>query len=455
MSQKGESFSSVTKTTADGSANNLRPSFNPARRNQEKRPTKDQAVVLTTANPTNIHITPYYAYIRAVANVVGAQHILAASKIPGSKFCIFMSSQEIAKKFIEENSTLQVNNIDFLVSPYVQPAAKLVLCNTFPFIPNYIFEEALDKILDRTVLFISPMKDMSMGFLDKEYSNISFFKRYIFIQSTESKDIVIPDYIIVTYEGNSYRVYLEIENKCKKCQGPHPTNKCPSNQDPQEVKQNLEIRLNKAKQSTNKQVDNIHTNTPPSKEINIPVNTELSGIQPIQQVNITQDANLLMEIENIPFVQTEPLRDIGENKNEDTFEGTIFTPTTPINENNKRLLVPSPSAAQQKTKKSQISEEEEILEISSAILIDRADIMIDPHEITRLWMELKGKQNKKDILHNNTFSISDLYQIFEALYQHPNMPKNYKIRAKKIAAILYADQMSDHSDSASVRSLTD
>lgn len=429
MSQTDKTFSSVTKNTIDSCATQ-RPTYI-HNASQEKRPTKEQAVVLTAADPSNIHDTPYYAFIRAVANIVGAQHIVAASKIPGSKFCIFLSTVDLAKKFQDENPIIKVNELDFTVSPYIQPAAKLVLCNTWPFIPNHVFEETLDKVLDRSIKFISPMKDMSMGFLDKEFSNIAFFKRFVFIQSMDSREMVIPDYIIVTYEGISYKVYLEIENKCKKCQGPHPANKCTVI--PQDDgKRNLKLRLDQAKEKTttssliiplSNQNNTLETKTTELKDQN-------KNRAPI---DFEKDDEHLMEAENHQSI----------------------TPTTPTNENNKRVIEPSPTASQPQFKKTgPMEEEEEIFAIASDILTIRPEIMLDPQEIARLWMDLKGKQNKKEILNNFNGHDADLFQVFEGIHQHPSTAKSYKNRAKKIAALLYAGD-SEASDSSSLKSTTE
>lgn len=449
MSQKVEMFSSVTKSNLDGPVHTQRPSYNATRRTQEKRPTKDQAIVLTTADPGNLHVTPYYTFIRAVANIVGPQNILAASKIPGSKFCIFLSSQELAKKFQEDNPTIQVNDIEFHVSPYIQPAAKLVLCNTWPFIPNSVFEEALDRALDRAIMFISPIKDVAMGFLDKEYRGIAFFKRYIFIQSTDSKNIVIPDYLIVTYEGTTYKVYLEIENKCKKCQGPHPANKCPTDQTSGEQENSdLQIRLNKVKESSY-----------PSPII--PINKDTDIIEDTNQLEPQPTHQSNQNEENIKILTKEQETYQNNNEEQHLMEITeetnpTLTPKTPINENNKRIIEQSPTE-EPKFKKSGKNEEEEIFEISSNILNTRPDIMIDPQEITRLWMDLKGKQNKRDILQNfNHLHSADLFHIFDGIQQHPDTPKNYRNRAKKIATLLYEHESDASVDSSnSLNSQTD
>lgn len=135
---------------------NLHPPFNPSRKSPEKRPTKEQAVILSCTEPDHILKTPFYLFVRAVGSIEGANNINSASRIPGPKFCVFLQTQDLAKKLQDEHPTIQVNYYHFTLSPYTQPAAKLVLCNTWPIIPNSVFEEALDKNLDRQIHFISP-----------------------------------------------------------------------------------------------------------------------------------------------------------------------------------------------------------------------------------------------------------------------------------------------------------
>ncbi|KAI5721688.1 hypothetical protein M8J77_000515 [Diaphorina citri] len=436
-----QTFSSVVSGVEDS---NLRPRFNPSRRSEEKRPTKDQAIVLSTTETSGASSIPYYAFTRAVGEIVGPKNVTHASKIPGSKFCIFLSSAELAKKFQTEHPNIQVNEIQFNVSPYIQPAAKLVLCNVWPFLPNYIFEEALDKTLDRTIQFISPIRDVGMGFLDKEYNNVCFFKRYVFIQSTESKEIIVPDYIIVTYEGNPYKVYLEIENKCKFCHEPHPTNKCPTKHTP-----DLTLRLDKAKSTReNNQPINI-SNTPQETTINNEIqeqtDQEMQGVTPDEQ-DTTQLQSEPSESNNEAIVA-----EVMKSMLTPTQEETFCIPDAPLSENKRRLSEFSQQTNQPQPKKTPNTEEEEIYPIITDILKTEPLILIDPQELTRLWCEMKNAKNKLEIIKNYNFNNNDLITIFHALTNHPEASKKYKTRAKKITSILYAEE-SELSDKSSIAS---
>ncbi|KAI5740122.1 hypothetical protein M8J76_000660 [Diaphorina citri] len=444
-----QTFSSVVQVNLPGGTN-LRPSFNPAKRStNEKRPSKDQAITLSSPQPDHVLNTPYYMFIRAVGNVLGPHNIVAASKIPGSKFCIFLSSQELAKKFQTENPTLEVNNIQFNVSLYSQPAAKLVLCNTWPFLPNHVFEEALDRHIDRNILFISPIKDMTMGFLDKEYSKINFFKRYLFIQSADSQEIKIPDHMFVTHEGMSYKIFLEIENKCKICQEPHPTNKCPTKVPTD--KPNLNERLEQARM-TRMQVDQETSQISPISPLNKDI-TEIPSKQEIIPPTLTLELNQENEKEtqNVNDSSDIDTSSTQDDVNVDQVPSDNFrTPSTPKNENNKRVITPSPSHTQPQPKKSK-DESKEILKITTQILKDRTDIMIEPQDFTRLWIELKNSKKQKEILYNHNYKNDELLPIFQAISNYPDLAKNMRARSKKIESMLI-DEVTDISDTSSISS---
>lgn len=413
---------------------NQRPAFNLSKKQNEKRPTKKQAVVLSTTNPNDIHNTPYHVFIRSVAAVVGATNIVAASKIPGSKFCIFFNSEELAKTFQSEHPTIQVNEIQFSVSLYLQPAAKLLLCNIWPFLPNSILEETLDNVLDRSIQFISPIKDVAMGFLDREYSNISFFKRYLFIQS--EKEIRVPDHMFVTYEGNSYKIYLEIENRCKICNEPHSTNKCPNKQPAK--RSELDTRLEQAKNSQSQQ----NIENPPSI-IPLPAGNLGIGNKDIEAF-LEKEYSMAVE-DKEPNDENNTILISEENQN----NPSQSIPKTPINQNSKRMIDFSPQASQPQTKKMLNEEEEQILTLLTDVLKNQPSISIEPQEVTRLWSDLKNCSNKTKVIQEHNLKTQDLYTIFKALSNHESAPNKYKKRAKKIASVLFSPDDTDVSDTGS------
>uniref|UniRef100_A0A8D8Q4Z9 Uncharacterized protein n=1 Tax=Cacopsylla melanoneura TaxID=428564 RepID=A0A8D8Q4Z9_9HEMI len=445
-----QSYTSVLVSNTQQADPNIRPIFNPTRRkNAEKRPTKDQAILLSTEDGAVFNTIPFHSFIRAVGGIVGPSNILHASKVPGNKFCIFLNNVELAKEFQSNNPIIQVNETPFSVSLYLQPASKLMMCNVWPFIPNYVLEEALDKVMARSVQFISPIKDVTMGFLDKEYSNISFFKRFIFIQSTDSTEIKIPDHLFVMFEGTSYKIYLEIENRCKHCSEPHPTNKCPKKQ-PAE-KSELSIRLELAKTTQNQ---NQEQNTPAI----VPLENQGNNQPTSQQVILGDETeNVEMEIQrDETMTENDQVGNNNNNSVNDTQENqneTFTVPSTPKNANNKRMIEYSPNNTQPQTKKVLQNEEEEICTIISDILGNEPAIMLEPKEVTRLWCELKGAKNKKDIIQSFNFSNSDLLTIFQAVSKHPDAPKKYKVRAKKIETLIFTEE-SEFSDSGSAISQT-
>lgn len=296
----------------------------------------------------------------------------------------------------------------------------------------------------------------------------AFFKRYVFIQSTESKEILVPDHIIVTYEGSSYKVYLEIENKCKICHEPHPTNKCPTKHNTE--KSDLTLRLDKAKLTQNNQnnqtgitpierqentTNNQNTDTETNESPNDQEMQEVSDVtqnesNPTQGQETETENTYKANPDNSQPQQTQQATDADMTEELTTQNDTFCSPRTPVNENNKRVIERSPSQIQPQAKKLITTEEkEEIYNVLSDILKNEPTITIDPQELTHLWCELKNSKNKLDIIKNYNFSNADLYKIFHALTRHPNIAKNYKARAKKIKSVIYVESISDFSDESS------
>lgn len=120
-----------------------------------------------------------------------------------------------------------------------------------------------------------------MGFMDKEYNKVNFFKRFVFIQSIESKEIRIPDHIFVSYEGMSFKIFLEIENKCKLCQEAHSNLKLPTRAPTEKV--DLNARLDQVR-TTHMQVD-VEEIQPSTPSAPAPTPTPGNDPPPTQEVN--------------------------------------------------------------------------------------------------------------------------------------------------------------------------
>lgn len=159
--------------------------------------------------------------------------IISASKISNKRICIYVDSEDTANTFIEKIGQLTVNNNTFKVRKLVAQSRRIILSNVHTCIPNSLILEALHEANIKTTSAIHDLhigvssSSISQADLDK-YKHITSFRRAVYIE--DSNDQTIPVSILINYESESYRIFLNQNEHlvCHLCKSTsHSSNQCP------------------------------------------------------------------------------------------------------------------------------------------------------------------------------------------------------------------------------------
>lgn len=233
-SQRGEPEQSI-QNTENHNPNN-KQSYSNITKNIFKYPKKEQGIILNAAEGIKIK-----EYIYAVGNLVDPKNILAASRLSNERICIYLSSKTLVDELLKNQQSIEIGEHKINMRRLITPSKKIILSNVCPTIPNEIIEQSLQNL---NIKCTSPIYLIKAGLPETNYSHIVSFRRFLYIVPEEN--IIIPDSIIIYYEGDNYRIFIQPDElKCFKCnQEGHLSSRCNniSNTDPQ---QSAETRANK------------------------------------------------------------------------------------------------------------------------------------------------------------------------------------------------------------------
>lgn len=181
---------------------------------------KEEDAIILPAIP-GIHD---HAYAVAVAALVGPRNVFFVSKISNGRVIIFLKDETMAQTFVNNHPTITVGTTqDVPVRLYVNPAIKLRIAQSYPFISNQDISEQLKGYVD----LISPIQYQKSGIRDKELSHICNLVRFVYIKVKEEQ--TIPETISITHNGKEYRLFLTIEDTQYLCkQKGHYQHACPN-----------------------------------------------------------------------------------------------------------------------------------------------------------------------------------------------------------------------------------
>ncbi|KAI5745360.1 hypothetical protein M8J76_010404 [Diaphorina citri] len=340
---------------------------------------KEQGIILYTLNSDLCTKIPNIQLIKAVGEKVGPKNVISASRISNGRFCMFLKSEEIAKSFVYFNPQLKINNQNVNVRLYANSAEKLIISNVSTPIPNSILETVLRSHMDIEIM--SPIHHMNYGIIDKDYSHLTNFRRYVFIKY-DAEVTTIPESLVFDYDKLSYQIYLTIEsNKCRLCPDEiHSAKKCPKVQ-----KQNISERLPKPLEPTDQQSNNsddANTLKPvPTDQIQIQVHAENQPMVETVQESITEN-----------ITEEQPELSSKRKQSEDN---------TPVESEVEFEVIAKKSKGKKKTKKN--TEQESSNSQRSALTLK--DFMVD-----------KGPANRTPLKYQEYKDIMDpLKSIFEDL----------------------------------------
>lgn len=202
------------------------PNKNPTTVTQPIFPGKEQAFVVQAVEGTTI-----VQYIRSVADIVGGKNVLFGSRMSLGRVAFYLSSVKAVDDFMANHGGIIIGDQFLTARRLVTKAERLVISNVCPSIPH----TAIEKVLKTSVKIVSPMTFISLGIKDEDLSHVFSFRRQLFVVREENR--VLPDSIMVDFNGENYRVFLSFEDlKCFKCrQTGHIARNCTSHKEQEAI----------------------------------------------------------------------------------------------------------------------------------------------------------------------------------------------------------------------------
>jgi hypothetical protein len=172
-----------------------------------KFPKKEQTIILAVTADLKL-----VDYVRPIANIVGAKHIIFASRISNNRICIYLDSVELVDSLIAQYKSVQINEYEVNIRRLITPSQRIILSNVCPSIPNEVLINEIKRIGYTT---LSPMTHLRAGIWDEELTHILSFKRQIFVQPNDT--ITLPSSLVIKFEDTNYRIFFSNDLICYLC----------------------------------------------------------------------------------------------------------------------------------------------------------------------------------------------------------------------------------------------
>lgn len=361
---------------------------------------------------------PDFSYASAVAKIVGPENVFFVSRISNGRVIIFLKDGDMARNFVSNHPTINIDTHHLSTRLYVNPALKLRIAHAYPFISNY---EITQKLAD-VVELVSPIQYQKSGFKEKDLSHICNLVRYVYIK--EKEGIPIPDALTIWHNNRDYKLFLSIENNqlCFLCnRRGHTQLSCPNHQSQQHRLQQVQLPTNTISDQ------NDETALP------VPKPNKTAGDTPSiihkDTVQITQDAQ----------PKTSDITPMSESSDDSASDSENPLLKTPNNKLPKRKLSAlsvektSPESPARKFKKLALDSDElqtTIVDISTKMNcpLEEKDAML----LTELIRS--SKCNESDL---RTFNMK-LNFVFDILQEVLNLKisKSLKYRVKNISQVM-------------------
>ncbi|RZB40853.1 NESP55 domain containing protein [Asbolus verrucosus] len=191
----------------------------PTRTTINQFPKKDQTIILTANENLNNR-----DYATKIANLIGgAQHILFLSKISLNRVCIYLSSPQLVENLTAQYNKIEIGGLEIGLRRLITPSQRIILSNVCPTIPHDVLTNTLKGL---GLKLLSHMTFLRAGIPGDEFAHILSFRRQIFIQPLQGKEL--PSSIVIKYDDTNYRIFLTDDLTCFHCkfQG-HIAANCP------------------------------------------------------------------------------------------------------------------------------------------------------------------------------------------------------------------------------------
>lgn len=189
-------------------------------------PKRDQGLILDCVDGLNLT-----DYTCAIGEIIQPKNILYASRISNNRVCLYLTSKALVDS-ITENKSIQIGEAETTIRPLVSKQKRVVFSNVAPPIPNYLLEDALEKLdIKRT----SSIFTLKANISKEGYEHILSSRRQAFIEPED--EIKLPELLKITYEDVTYFIYPTTDVlKCFTCKMEgHIAKNCPTSKKHQET----------------------------------------------------------------------------------------------------------------------------------------------------------------------------------------------------------------------------
>lgn len=169
-------------------------------------PRKEHGIIISSGKDIKLH-----EYIECVAELVGADNVIFASRLSMDRIGMYLKSIDIVETLTDKFNTIVINNLELPIRPLITKAKKFFLSRVSPIIPNSYLHEEIEKL--NFVKITSPIQMVKVGCEKRSLSHVLSYRRIFF--GLLEKNANIPDYLLIEYEGETHKIF--ISDKIKKC----------------------------------------------------------------------------------------------------------------------------------------------------------------------------------------------------------------------------------------------
>lgn len=169
-------------------------------------PTKEHGIIISSIKDVKIH-----EYIECIANIVGSENVMFASRLSMDRIGMYLKSKTIVETLTEKYNTIVINDIETLIRPLITKSKKFFLSRVSPIIPNAYLHNEIEKL--DFVKFTSPIQMVKVGCEKESLSHVLSYRRIFY--GLIDKNKALPEFIEIEFEGETHKIY--INDQIKKC----------------------------------------------------------------------------------------------------------------------------------------------------------------------------------------------------------------------------------------------
>ncbi|CAB0044558.1 unnamed protein product [Trichogramma brassicae] len=169
-------------------------------------PTTQQAVVLDWVPDIQLD-----SYIATVGNIVAPAHVRYASLVQPNRVCLFVSDAQMAQTL--HGRTVVVEGHTLLIQPLIQPLARVLATNVYPFVEDQTIRAHLalhHGVQVRDIVHVGADTQLP------EYGHVLGFARHLYVPPEQLP--IVPGRITGRQADWPYLIYLgSEEQRCSSC----------------------------------------------------------------------------------------------------------------------------------------------------------------------------------------------------------------------------------------------